>query len=90
MPSVDPSKAAARPDVYVKKVTWLELFFDVLFALALAMSAKPLESITGFSGDTFCKVLEFSKSKIYPIGNFKLLLLGKRVTKDKQARCIAL
>ena len=53
MPSVDPSKAAARPDIYVKKVTWLELFFDVLFALALAMSAKPLESIIGFSGDTF-------------------------------------
>ncbi|MBR9691734.1 hypothetical protein GOV06_03015 [Candidatus Woesearchaeota archaeon] len=42
---MDMSKAAANPSLDVKKVTWLELFFDLIFALALAMSAKPLESI---------------------------------------------
>ena len=49
MASIDPSKMAARPDLYRKKVSWLELFFDLIFALALAMSAKPLEHISDFS-----------------------------------------
>jgi len=49
MASMDPSKMAARPDLYRKKVSWLELFFDLIFALALAMSAKPLEHISDFS-----------------------------------------
>lgn len=34
----------------IKKVTWLELFFDLIFALALAMSAKPLEEISAANG----------------------------------------
>ncbi|MBD3354624.1 hypothetical protein GF361_01405 [Candidatus Woesearchaeota archaeon] len=45
MPSRDMSKIASRPGLDVKKVSWLELFFDLLFALALAMSAKGLEHV---------------------------------------------
>lgn len=59
MPSMDPSKMAARPDIYKKKVTWLELFFDLIFALALAMSAKPLESIGDFSWVSLKSLAEF-------------------------------
>jgi len=49
MVSIDPSKMAAQPNIYKKKVTWLELFFDLIFALALDMSAQPLEHIRDFS-----------------------------------------
>ena len=59
MPSSDASRAAARPDVYVKKVSWLELFFDVLFALALAMSAKPLEQVSDLSTASFMALGQF-------------------------------
>lgn len=43
-----------------KKVTWLELFFDLIFALALAMSAKPLEHVTDFSGASWLAIGEFT------------------------------
>ena len=56
---MDMSKVAARPDLYKKKVTWLELFFDLIFALALAMSAKPLEHISDFSWTSFLGLAEF-------------------------------
>jgi low temperature requirement protein LtrA len=59
MPSIDPSGAAKRTDIYKKKVTWLELFFDVIFALALAMSVKPLESISDFSWGSLRGLAEF-------------------------------
>ncbi|MBW2978057.1 low temperature requirement protein A [Candidatus Woesearchaeota archaeon] len=59
MVSIDPSKMAARPDVYRKKVSWLELFFDLIFALALAMSAKPLEHISDFSWESFLGLAQF-------------------------------
>jgi len=58
MPSVDPSLAAKNPDVQVKRASWLELYFDLIFALALAMSAKPLEHISGF---TWGSVLELGQ-----------------------------
>ena len=64
MPSFDPSKGAANPAIYKKKVTWLELFFDLVFALALAMSAKPLEHITGFD-----------KSAMLGLGQFILMFI---------------
>lgn len=47
----------ARPrnpnDPNQKKVSWLELFFDLIFALALAMAAKPLEHVGDFSWHSF-------------------------------------
>ncbi|MEE9525501.1 MAG: low temperature requirement protein A [Candidatus Woesearchaeota archaeon] len=54
MPSMDMSQKLAKqiPTADIKKVTWLELFFDIIFALALTMSARPLESI----GDGSTKV----------------------------------
>lgn len=42
-----------------KKVTWLELFFDLIFALALAISAKPLEHVSDFSTSSLIGLGEF-------------------------------
>lgn len=42
-----------------KKVTWLELYFDLIFALALAMSAKPLEHFQDFSWASFLHLGQF-------------------------------
>jgi len=43
----------------IKKVTWLELFFDLIFALALAMASKPLEHVSDFSGSSFLSLGQF-------------------------------
>ena len=59
MPQMDMSKAAENPSLDVKKVTWLELFFDVIFALALAMSAKPLEGMGESSTNIFSAFAQF-------------------------------
>jgi len=50
MPFARPRRAN---DPNAKKVTWLELFFDLIFALALAMAAKPLEHVSDLSTDSF-------------------------------------
>jgi len=59
MASIDPSMMAARPDIYRKKVTWLELFFDLIFALALSMSAHSLGNISDFSWGSFLGLAQF-------------------------------
>ncbi|MBD3249540.1 hypothetical protein GF336_05845 [Candidatus Woesearchaeota archaeon] len=59
MPQSDPSKAAANPELQVKKVSWLELFFDTIFALALAMSAKSLEHVNDLSRSSWLALGEF-------------------------------
>ncbi|MBU0615793.1 MAG: low temperature requirement protein A [Nanoarchaeota archaeon] len=53
-----PLLAAFNPNAE-KRVTWLELFFDLIFALALAMSAKPLEHIGDFSKGSYLALGEF-------------------------------
>jgi len=58
MPSYDPSKLIG-PNADLKRVTWLELFFDVIFALALTMSAKPLEGLTEYSMGLWKALAEF-------------------------------
>ena len=42
-----------------KKVTWLELFFDLIFALALSMSAKSLEHVGDLSTSSLLALGEF-------------------------------
>jgi len=42
-----------------KKVTWLELFFDIIFALGLAMAAKSLEHVSDMSSSSFLALGEF-------------------------------
>jgi low temperature requirement protein LtrA len=67
MPSMDPSLTAKRPEVHKKQVTWLELFFDLIFALALAMSVMPLEDINDFSAKTWYSFGQFLLMYIFLI-----------------------
>jgi low temperature requirement protein LtrA len=60
MPQLDPSLAYTKDtSIYVKKVSWLELFFDLVFALALTMSAKSLENVNDFSKESWMALGEF-------------------------------
>ncbi|MBW2996108.1 low temperature requirement protein A [Candidatus Woesearchaeota archaeon] len=56
---MDMSRAAANPNLDIKKVTWLELFFDIIFALALAMSARPLENVGDGITNTWSALAQF-------------------------------